>query len=84
MPRQPGDRVRVVTPSIAGRPDLPVCLQFSYDMHGSSMGFLNVYIVISLLQEEANSSIGAKKPLVYFYGSEIGIIDTAVNDSVVT
>ena len=77
MPRQVGDTVRTVTPLIPAGPDDPICLQFSYDMYGRDMGFLNVYAVVSLVHE----TVWPSKPLVYLYGSEIENSHTASNDS---
>ncbi|CAK8690511.1 unnamed protein product [Clavelina lepadiformis] len=78
-PRKPGEKAALMSPRIFGRPDIPVCLRFSYDMYGSNTGFLNVFVDLSMEREHSSStfeddgieSVVSTQALVYKFGAGI-------------
>jgi len=82
-PRRPGDRARVLTPLLRGNPDVARCLRFSYDMYGSTIGFLNVYVDASLrrnhtfdaVKSDGVESAVSTKPMVYLYGTGVQTVE---------
>ncbi|XP_078492260.1 uncharacterized protein LOC100183060 isoform X2 [Ciona intestinalis] len=88
-PQERGNRARIVTPLITARPDHPVCLRFSYDMFGETIGMLNVYAAISLTRNSSGTvvepdrtvAVSHTEPLVLQYGTGVGTNNVNVSTS---